>query len=230
VSRYRHKILLSIACFAVAGAVVPSAAAAHERDFPTTLTIKDKGAKFKGRVKSDSDDCTKKRLVILYGQEVGEDPMEVGRVRSDKKGKWKFQFVGDHYYAEVNEKVIERGDHKHTCLFDRSPTTPFPMRAHNEEFESTITIKEGPPGNYKGKVISDSDDCMKNRRVTLIAKESGSDAEFVIGHDRTDKKGRWHYQVLGDGYYAEVKEKVVKRGDHKHTCLYDRSPTTPFKR
>ena len=107
--------------------VAPSAAGAHKKDFPTTLTIKDKGAKFTGRVKSNSDDCSKKRLVILYGQEAGEEPMEVGRVRSDKEGRWKFQFIGDHYYAEVEEKVIKRGDHKHTCLFDRSPTTPFPM-------------------------------------------------------------------------------------------------------
>ena len=99
---------------------------AHNEEFEVTLTIKDKGAKFKGRVRSDSDDCTKKRRVILYGQEAGEDPMEVGRVRSDREGRWTFQFVGDHYYAEVEEKVIERGDHKHTCLFDRSPTTPFP--------------------------------------------------------------------------------------------------------
>jgi hypothetical protein len=102
--------------------------------------------------------------------------------------------------------------------------------AHNEKFESTITIKQTPSFVYKGKVLSDSDDCVKNRRVTLIAKEDGTDAEFVIGHDRTDEKGRWSYQVIGEGYYATVKKKVVKRGDHEHTCLFDRSPTTPPNR
>ena len=103
-------------------------------------------------------------------------------------------------------------------------------RAHNQEFETTITIKQTPSFVYKGKVISDSDDCVKNRRVTLFAKEAGSDAVFVIGHDRSDEKGKWSYQVIGDGYYAEAKERVVKRGDHKHTCLFDRSPTTPSNR
>ena len=102
-------------------------------------------------------------------------------------------------------------------------------RAHNQEFETTITIKESPPGNFKGKVKSDSDDCVKNRRVTLFAEESGG-AVFVIGHDRSDKKGNWNFQVIGEGYYAEAKERVIERGDHKHTCLFDRSPTTPFRR
>ena len=124
-SRYRRRVMLSIACFAAVGMVAPSGAIAHEKDFPTTLTIKDKDNILKGRVKSDSDDCTKKRLVIIYAQETGEDPFEVGRDRSDEDGKWRFEFVGDGYYAEVGEKVIKRGDHKHTCLFDHSPTTPF---------------------------------------------------------------------------------------------------------
>jgi hypothetical protein len=204
VSRYRHKILLSIACFAVAGAVVPAAAGAHNREFPTTLTIKDKGARFKGRVKSDSDDCTKKRLVILYAQEAGQDPMEVGRDRSDENGRWKFEFVGNHYFAEVGEKVIKRGDHKHTCLFDRSPTTPFPMRA-GEKAPTKLRMKmeckfgtcekarrANTPGTFKGRVRSSNPDCVDGREVKIVRK--GGPAPGPVDSTEANESGRWQIE------------------------------------
>ncbi len=104
-----------------------SPARAHKKEFKTTLTIRKTASNnFRGKVKSETGGCVKRRLVILYSQEGSNPPNEIGRDRSDRKGKWKIpNLIGDGYYAETEEKIVKRGDHKHTCLFDRSPTTPF---------------------------------------------------------------------------------------------------------
>jgi hypothetical protein len=105
---------------------------------------------------------------------------------------------------------------------------------HTENFDSTITIKQTGNDNFKGEVKSDSDDCVKGRRVTLFSKEGGAGgATFVVGHDRSDERGAWVVRPpitrrAGGGYSAGVEEKVVERGDHKHTCRFDESPKLPF--
>jgi hypothetical protein len=187
---------------------------------------------FTGRVRSGAAECVDGRTVKVIRKGVSPGPID--SVEAAANGKWTIEsddLLPGTYFAKT-PKTTEGGtkckpakSKKWTLVFERRAP-----RAHKEEFESTITIKRTPSFVYHGKVLSDSDDCVKNRRVTLIAKESGSDAEFVVGHDRTDEKGRWSYQVIGNGYYATVKQKVVKRGDHEHTCLFDRSPTMPPRR
>ena len=207
----------------------------------TTVTINDEcsfdcrnyTARFFGKVRADESSCERRRKVILLRKgEPGEGFQKIGDTRSDRSGNWEMIRNDKPGFTDYMVKVKEVRKAQLRCLgatSDKESHDSF-ARAHNQEFETTITIRQTPSFVYKGKVLSDSDDCMKNRRVTLFAREKGSDAVFVVGHDRSDGKGRWSVQIIGNGYYAEAKEKVVKRGDHKHTCLFDRSPTTPPSR
>jgi hypothetical protein len=197
-------------------------------------------ADFSGKVKSKNSACVAGRQVKVIRKGGAPNPGPIGTTTANANGQWNLHEEGaleGTYKARTGKASgCKTGKSKKWTLnFARGAragqtTVARAPRAHNQEFETTITIKRTPSFVYKGKVISDSDDCVKNRRVTLFAREDGTDAVFVIAHDRTDQKGRWSYQVVGDGYYAEAKERVVTRGDHKHTCLFDRSPTTPPRR
>ena len=207
----------------------------------TTVTINDEcsfdcrnyTARFFGKVRADKPTCERRRKVILLRKgKPGEGFQKIGDTKSDASGNWEMIRIDKPGFTDYMVKVKEVRKAKLRCLAatsDKESHDSF-ARAHNRSSSRRSPSRRGRLAITRASVISDSGDCMKNRRVTLIAKEQGTDAEFVIGHARTDKKGRWNYQVIGEGYYATVKEKVIKRGDHKHTCLFDRSPTTPFRR
>ncbi len=216
-------------------------ARAGQNGIKTTVTINDEcpfdcrnyKAQFFGKVRSDESSCERRRTVVLLRKgKPGQGFLKIDQTKSDRNGNWEVVRHDKPGFTDYMVKVKEVRKALLRCLAatsDKESHDP-PERAHNEEFETTITIKKTPSSVYHGKVISDSNDCVKNRRVTLYAREAGSDAVFKIGHDRSDENGRWSFQIIGNGYYAEAKEKVVERGDHKHTCLFDRSPTTPPRR
>ncbi len=72
-------------------------------------------------------------------------------------------------------------------------------------FESKIRLTERFPA-FHGKVKSDSDQCVANRKVRMFKQKPGADK--VLGKARTDSAGKW--QILrepGSGvYYAKVNE------------------------
>lgn len=72
-------------------------------------------------------------------------------------------------------------------------------------FESKIRLTDRFPA-FHGKVKSDSDQCIANRKVRMFKEKPGADK--VLGKTRTDYAGKW--QVLkepGSGvYYAKVNQ------------------------
>jgi hypothetical protein len=77
-------------------------------------------------------------------------------------------------------------------------------RGTDPAYESKIRLKNAAPA-YHGKVKSESDMCIANRKVRLF-KERRSGEDKVLGKTRTDSGGYW--EVLKDPksgvYYAKV--------------------------
>jgi hypothetical protein len=80
-----------------------------------------------------------------------------------------------------------------------------PAGGQDMPFESKIRLKNAFPA-FHGKVKSDSDLCVANRKVRLFKEKKGEDK--VLGKDRTDSGGYW--EVLKDPksgvYYAKVNQ------------------------
>ena len=95
--------------------------------------------------------------------------------------------------------------------------------ARLDAFDTRITIHEVEIGNYRGRVFSDSQACVRHRTVEFWRRTSGPDE--LIDTQTASRKGRWEYTfIIGDHYYAvAVREKV---GPHDKVCREDRSPTT----
>jgi hypothetical protein len=104
-----------------AGLIAVASSSAHTESYESKITIKhEEGtAKYSGRVISALGSCEKNRTVKLYtsaGKEIAE-------TTTSNKGRWKYEFVGQRYYARVLKRVDGSGQHEHVCRADRSPTT-----------------------------------------------------------------------------------------------------------
>ena len=96
-------------------------ASARQDAFDTRITIhQPNDFTYGGRVFSESNACVRHRTVEFWRRQSGPD-MLLDTFEANRKGKWHFEFVGEHYYAiAVREKV---GPHHKVCREDRSPTT-----------------------------------------------------------------------------------------------------------
>ncbi len=104
-----------------AGLIIAGPSSAHTQTYESTITIKheDMTAKYSGRVISEREACERNRAVKLRT----EEGMVVGETTTNNKGRWKYEFIGQRYYATVAKRVDGGGPHEHVCLGDRSPTT-----------------------------------------------------------------------------------------------------------
>ena len=190
-STYGCRVMWGIACLVVATAMAPSGAMAHDKEFETTLTIKDKGSKFTGRVKSDSEDCTKKRLVIVYsagGQRTRA--LQLWAVTAPtRSGKWNVNDMrranGDGgYYAEVGGEGRSSAATTSTpaCSTARPPRRSLRCAAGGETAKTKLRMKmqcdDGTcekaraltSGSFTGKVRSSASDCVDGRTIKVIRK------------------------------------------------------------
>ena len=80
-----------------------------------------------------------------------------------------------------------------------------PAAAGDMPFDSKIRLKNAFPA-FHGKVKSDSDMCVANRKVRMFKEKKGEDK--LLGKDRTDVDGYWEVlQEPGSGvYYAKVNQ------------------------
>lgn len=104
--------------------------------------------------------------------------------------------------------------------------TPAPGAAgHEKSFKSRVTIKgDDTFTEYRGRVFSGAQGCVRHRTVILYQKLDGPDEN--LGEDKTNYDGDWWVPLPepGAGYYAKVKRRVVTKPGHRHVCRGDRSP------
>ena len=94
--------------------------------------------------------------------------------------------------------------------------------ARQDAFDTRITIHEPTDFSYGGRVFSKSRACVRHRTVEFWRRTSGPDE--LLDTQEATKKGKWHFEFVGEHYYAvAVREKV---GPHDKVCREDRSPTT----
>ena len=76
-------------------------------------------------------------------------------------------------------------------------------------FESKIRLTNRFPA-FHGKVKSDSDQCIANRKVRMFEEKKGEDE--VLGKARTDAEGKWlvPYEPGSGVFYAKVNQYAVE--------------------
>ena len=100
-----------------------------------------------------------------------------------------------------------------------------------EKFDTRTTIGVAVP-LYHGKVKSDFQRCMRNRRVALFERRQGPDRK--VGGDRTNRRGRWEVRVPldelepQDQFYAKARRKLHIVSGDGYVCRGDRSRTRTF--
>lgn len=94
--------------------------------------------------------------------------------------------------------------------------------ARQDAFDTRVTIHEGGPGTYRGRVISDLHACVAHRPLEMWHRQSGPD--MMLAPFESRRNGRWTFTFSGDHYYVIAKR--VKVGPHNKVCREDRSPTT----
>jgi hypothetical protein len=97
-----------------------------------------------------------------------------------------------------------------------------PASAHDQAYDSKVTIHEPQPATYRGRVKSEKRGCVRNRLVKLYNASGDKYAGFS---DETDDEGRWQITIFGAEYYAKVTREVKTPGNHRHVCRADTSPT-----
>jgi hypothetical protein len=93
------------------------------------------------------------------------------------------------------------------------------------KIDSKVTISTHAPA-FHGRVKSDNHACETGRRVKLFKRRHGPD--HLLGHDDTNRKGRWHVGVnpLSSGaYYAKVTRREEGTAGTIYVCRRDRSRT-----
>ncbi len=90
-------------------------------NFSRKLTIKYKGGKFKGKVKSDSADCISGQKVKVFRKQSGTDP-KVAKATSAANGKWKAKEKNAEgkFYAKLGQTRLPDDD---VCLAVQSKKT-----------------------------------------------------------------------------------------------------------
>jgi hypothetical protein len=92
-------------------------------------------------------------------------------------------------------------------------------RGTDPVYESKIRLKNAAPA-YHGKVKSESEMCIANRKVRLF-KESRNGEDKVLGKDRTDSEGYW--EVLKDPKSGVYYAKVNRYEGSGYACLQAKS-------
>src|SRR5436309_8982440 len=130
-----RRATIAVLALAVIAFTVAGIAAAHKQRYPTTVTIKLKGAKgkngksanaFDGNVSSPLPKCERGRTVVI-----SRDGAFVGQTLSDSTGSWQLVLASPapagNYTATALRKVYRRHRpghrrHKHVCLKGVSKT------------------------------------------------------------------------------------------------------------
>lgn len=112
---YKRVLVLALgAVMALAGSTAAFAAV------PTTLTAKYNSSTdlFHGAVHSSNGECEAGRVVRVYLQKAGADPLQ-GKTTSKANGTWKIEVMHaqGHYYAVAPKHKAMHA----TCARDRSP-------------------------------------------------------------------------------------------------------------
>lgn len=96
--------------------------------------------------------------------------------------------------------------------------------AHDNAVDTRVTIREIHSGTeYGGRVISKLDACVRHRTIQFWRRTSGPDD--LIDTFPADADGKWHFEFVGDHYYAIAKRAVVGGAGHHHVCRSDQSRT-----
>jgi hypothetical protein len=109
----RSRITVACALVAVAGtgALAPGAFAGDDPRSPTTVTIRNEGGDFFGRVRSPDADCKPDRTVKLKRKRPGRDET-IATDTTDEQGRWSTGNTGltnGRYYARVRGTEECRG-------------------------------------------------------------------------------------------------------------------------
>ena len=220
-----HMGRVAIALVFATMAATAAPAAAHDEDFESKVTLRQiDGANFKGRVTSDLKGCYQERKVVMYtagGQKVDSE-------FTDAEGKYRFEFIGQSYYARVKEVEIMGGSHGHTCLADKSKTTEPPERMRGGERVATkITINDScsfdcraaSHRNYTaeffGKVKSEAAVCERRRQVRLFRRAASGPGYELIGETESDGDGNWGMTRTDKPGFTKylVKTSAVEKGN-----------------
>ena len=98
--------------------------------------------------------------------------------------------------------------------------------AQSTSFKTSLTINFSNSGSdsFSGRVKSPKSACIRQRKVSVYRKRSGSDQK--IGADSSSASGRWRVKVGGNArrgdYYAKTKRATLSSG----TCQAARSVVT----
>ena len=97
--------------------------------------------------------------------------------------------------------------------------------AQSTTFKTSLTINFNKGSDsFSGSVKSPKSACMRQRKVSVYRKRSGSDQK--IGADSSSASGRWRVKVGGRArrgdYYAKTKRAMLSSG----TCQAARSVVT----
>jgi hypothetical protein len=94
-------------------------------------------------------------------------------------------------------------------------------------FGTRVTISERAPA-FHGRVKSDSDDCVADRKVKLLRRKRRGRPVRILGTDRTTNNGRWAITepadfTLKSGIYFARAPRVVIDTPVPTVCAKDRS-------
>ena len=97
--------------------------------------------------------------------------------------------------------------------------------AQSTTFKTSLTINFNKGSDsFSGSVKSPKSACIRQRKVSVYRKRSGSDQK--IGADSSSSSGRWRVKVGGNArrgdYYAKTKRAMLSSG----TCQAARSVVT----
>ena len=79
-------------------------------------------------------------------------------------------------------------------------------------YDTTLIMRQTAPA-FHGKVKSDSDLCIADRRVKLYRRKRAGRPKHLLGTDRSDENGRWAVLedqfTLRSGIYFAVTNKIL---------------------
>jgi hypothetical protein len=94
---------------------------------------------------------------------------------------------------------------------------------------SQVTISRDLETAFHGRVLSPKPACRSDRTVKILRRVSGPDP--VMGHDRTDARGRWDLEISGFAgagmahFYAKVRRRAEGTAGTIFVCDPDISKT-----
>lgn len=104
------------------------------------------------------------------------------------------------------------------------------LAAKRIDSKVTIHVRQGQGLVWYGKVKSDNDKCVPDRKVKLYVKQQGG-SFYRVDTDQTDEDGKWNiHTVIPGGVqkgYAKVKKERIGRPGYRKLCEPDRSRKIP---